>query len=88
MKNDVVALADLLELRAQFIGKLADGAGALIGEGGALGAELLCWLYRSKILVKTKDSRAVRVTNAGRKALEELFGVRLNQNGNGVAPNH
>jgi len=52
--------------------------------GGALGAALLAWLLRSKAIARQHGSRAVRVTDHGRKALKEIFGIELNWLGTGV----
>lgn len=45
--------------------------------GGALGAALLNWLLGTRLLVRSKTPRAVRVTDKGQEALERLFGLRL-----------
>jgi len=42
---------------------------------GALGAALLDWLLQSGSIVRYKGSRAVRVTDTGRQALEKHFGI-------------
>jgi len=52
--------------------------------GGALGAKLLEWLLCSKIIARQRGSRAVRVTDFGRKALSESFGIKLNRLGTTV----
>lgn len=52
--------------------------------GGWLGAALLAWLLRSKAIARQRDSRAVRVTDYGRKALKEIFGIELNRLGTEV----
>jgi DNA-binding transcriptional ArsR family regulator len=49
--------------------------------GGALGAALLDWLFRSKAIARQRGTRAVRVTDAGRKLLNEIFGISLNRLG-------
>ena len=49
--------------------------------GGALGAALLEWLFHSKAIARQPGSRAVRVTDLGRKALNEVFGIELNRLG-------
>jgi len=45
--------------------------------GGALGAALLDWLFRSRTLVRSKRHRGVRVTDNGEAALRRLFALRL-----------
>ena len=45
--------------------------------GGHLGSALLNWLIAEKALVRVGDSRAMRVTVAGRTLLEKAFGLRL-----------
>jgi DNA-binding transcriptional ArsR family regulator len=52
--------------------------------GGALGAALLQWLLRSKAIAGQRGSRAVRVTDVGRKILNESFGIELNRLGTAV----
>jgi DNA-binding transcriptional ArsR family regulator len=49
--------------------------------GGALGAELLGWLFRSKMLARHKASRAVRLTEVGQKGIKELFAITLTRSG-------
>lgn len=49
--------------------------------GGAMGAALLEWLIRSRAIARQRGSRAVRVTDLGRKALNQVFGVELNRLG-------
>jgi len=49
--------------------------------GGALGAVLLNWLFRSKAIARQRGTRAVRVTDAGRKLLSQTFGIKLNRLG-------
>jgi DNA-binding transcriptional ArsR family regulator len=49
--------------------------------GGALGAALLEWLIRSKAIARQRGSRAVRVTDVGRKTLSQIFGVELSRLG-------
>jgi DNA-binding transcriptional ArsR family regulator len=43
--------------------------------GGALGAALLNWLIEKKAVVRIRDSRAMRITIAGRGVLEQHFGL-------------
>jgi DNA-binding transcriptional ArsR family regulator len=45
--------------------------------GGSLGAGLLDWLLDSRILVRSKVRRAVRVTDRGQETLERLLALRL-----------
>jgi DNA-binding transcriptional ArsR family regulator len=52
--------------------------------GGALGASLLEWLLRSKGIARQKGSRAVRVTDAGRKTLNDAFEIKLNRFGTAI----
>jgi DNA-binding transcriptional ArsR family regulator len=44
--------------------------------GGALGAALLSRLIDSGCIARVRGTRAVRVTHAGERRLEELFGIR------------
>lgn len=50
--------------------------------GGALGAALLEWMMRSKIVVPCRSSRAVRLTDYGRMQLNRLFHISHNHAGN------
>lgn len=52
--------------------------------GGALGASLLEWLLRSRGIARQKGSRAVRVTDAGRKTLNDAFEIKLNRFGTAI----
>lgn len=52
--------------------------------GGALGAALLEWLVRSKAIARQRGSRAVRITEVGRRNLNEAFGIKLNRLGTAV----
>lgn len=47
--------------------------------GGALGATLLGWLVASKTIARQRGSRAVRVTDVGRKTLKGVFGIEVNR---------
>jgi DNA-binding transcriptional ArsR family regulator len=49
--------------------------------GGALGAALLAWLFDSKTIARQRGTRAVRVTDTGRKVLNEAFQIKLNRLG-------
>jgi DNA-binding transcriptional ArsR family regulator len=49
--------------------------------GGVLGAALLNWLIEKKAVVRIRDSRAMRITNAGREMLEQHFGLVMNVGG-------
>jgi len=49
--------------------------------GGALGAVLLAWLVRSKAISRQRGSRAVRVTDLGRKMMKQFFEIELNRLG-------
>lgn len=53
--------------------------------GGALGAALLDWLLRSRILVRRRASRAVRLTDMGEKQMDRFFGIRTRRNGIAIA---
>ncbi len=45
--------------------------------GGAIGAELLNLALRRKWLIQNLDNRALSVTGAGREAMQDHFGLRL-----------
>jgi DNA-binding transcriptional ArsR family regulator len=53
--------------------------------GGALAAALLDWMMHSKIVVRSKAGRAVRLTDAGRDRLAKLFAIRIARDGRSVA---
>jgi DNA-binding transcriptional ArsR family regulator len=53
--------------------------------GGSLGAALLDWLSRERLVVRRKGSRAVRLSDAGRVRLHRTFAIRLTQNGTALA---
>jgi DNA-binding transcriptional ArsR family regulator len=53
--------------------------------GGALGAALLDWLLQSKIVVRGKASRAVRLTDLGRERLVKTFAIRITRDGRSLA---
>lgn len=44
--------------------------------GGALGAALLARLLELRWIARVRGTRAVRVTHAGERGLEEMFGIR------------
>jgi hypothetical protein len=48
---------------------------------GALGAALLDWMLRSKIVARGKTWRAVRITDLGRERLPRLFSLRIARDG-------
>ncbi len=52
--------------------------------GGALGAALLEWLLRSKTISRQRGSRAVRVTDVGRKMMKQVFEIELTRLGTSV----
>jgi predicted transcriptional regulator len=49
--------------------------------GGALGASLLDWMFRRKVVVRRKSSRAVRLTHTGQQELKRYFGISLSRSG-------
>jgi DNA-binding transcriptional ArsR family regulator len=53
--------------------------------GGALGAALLDWMFRQRLLASRKSSRAVRLTETGQKRLTQHFGLRLHRSGTALA---
>jgi DNA-binding transcriptional ArsR family regulator len=53
--------------------------------GGALGAALLDWMFRQRLLAPRKSTRAVRLTDAGQKRLTQHFALRLNRTGTALA---
>jgi hypothetical protein len=53
--------------------------------GGALGAALLHWLIEGKSIARIRDSRAMRITIAGRGKLEQVFGLVISQRGSVVS---
>jgi DNA-binding transcriptional ArsR family regulator len=53
--------------------------------GGALAAALLDWLLRSKGIARQKGSRAIRVTDVGRRTLSDVFEIKLNRFGSAIS---
>jgi len=53
--------------------------------GGSLAAVLLDWMIHSRIVVRVKASRAVRLTDLGRDRLARLFAIRITRDGRSVA---
>lgn len=53
--------------------------------GGALGAALLHWLIEEKSIARIRDSRAMRITIAGRGKLERVFGLVISLRGSVVS---
>jgi DNA-binding transcriptional ArsR family regulator len=52
--------------------------------GGALGAALLEWMLKGRIVVRAKASRALRLTENGRKQLGREFAIRLARSGTAI----
>jgi DNA-binding transcriptional ArsR family regulator len=52
--------------------------------GGALGAALLEWLFRSKTIARQRGTRAVRVTDIGLRTLRHAFDIKLNRLGTAI----
>jgi DNA-binding transcriptional ArsR family regulator len=53
--------------------------------GGALGAALLDWMFRQRLLASRKSTRAVRLTETGQQRLTQHFALRLNRSGTALA---
>jgi hypothetical protein len=53
--------------------------------GGALGAALLDWMFRQRLLAPRKSTRAVRLTEAGQKRMAQHFALRMNRTGTALA---
>ncbi len=66
----------LSRLRRSFARECLDWTERQHHLGGSLGATLLCRFVERKWLALLGTSRAVRITHAGEKAFEELFGIR------------
>jgi DNA-binding transcriptional ArsR family regulator len=49
--------------------------------GGALGAALLEWLLGGGLVVRRKESRVLRITDRGRKHLQQAFAIRFARTG-------
>lgn len=52
--------------------------------GGSLGAQLLEWFFKSKLIARRHGTRAVRVTDIGRKVIKNVFDLELNRLGTAV----
>ena len=53
--------------------------------GGALGAALLDWLLRGRLMVRRESSRALRLTDLGQRRLHQTFAIRLTHTGTAIA---
>ena len=53
--------------------------------GGSLAAALLDWMFRGRLLVRRKASRALRLTDAGQNLLHRTFAIRLTRAGTAIA---
>jgi len=83
--NDLLGKSSHLgAMRRRFAYPCLDWSQRVPHLGGSLGAALLEWLLRSKAVARQRQSRAVRVTDRGRKALNEVFGITLNRLGTAV----
>jgi len=49
--------------------------------GGALGAALLDWMLRSRLVARRQHGRAVRLTDLGRDRFSRLFSIRIARDG-------
>jgi DNA-binding transcriptional ArsR family regulator len=49
--------------------------------GGALGAAILAWLFECQAIARVTESRQIRITDKGRKTLEEHFGFTIGRDG-------
>jgi DNA-binding transcriptional ArsR family regulator len=72
-----IELEELRKQRRQFARQCLDWSERRHHLAGALGAALARTLFERKWLLKAGAGRAAHVTEGGRRALEETFGVRL-----------
>jgi len=49
--------------------------------GGSLGAALLDWMFRGRLIVRRNATRALRLTDAGQSRLQQAFAIRLSRTG-------
>lgn len=52
--------------------------------GGALAAVLLDWMIRSRMLARTKNGRAIRLTDLGNQRFARFFAIRIGRDGRSV----
>lgn len=69
----------LSRIRRRFAYPCLDWSQRVPHLGGALGAALLDCLVRSRSIARQRGSRAVRVTELGRKTMKQAFGIELNR---------
>lgn len=76
-----VDVAGAQAMRRRFAYPCLDWSQRVPHLGGALGAALLDWLLRSRVVVRREASRAVRLTRNGQQQLGRLFEIRLTRAG-------
>ena len=76
LKELRVDVDSLRRMRRGFGNRCLDWTERYHHVGGALGAALLTRLIESGWIARVRGTRAVRVTHAGERRLEELFGIR------------
>ncbi len=76
-----IELDELSSKRRRFAYPCLDWSQRVPHLGGALGAALLEWLFGSKSIARQRGSRAVRVTDPGRKMMKQVFQIELNRIG-------
>lgn len=72
-----IAREELERQRRRFAYACLDWSHRVPHLGGSLGAALLDWCLRSKVVARRKDSRAIRLTETGQHRLEQLLAIRL-----------
>jgi len=81
LRNLGVNLATAQAKRRRFAYACLDWSHRVPHLGGALGAALLEWMLGSGLVVRRKGSRVLRITDRGRKHLQQAFAIRFARSG-------
>lgn len=71
--------------RRRFAYSCLDWSRRLPHLAGSLGAALLQWMLQNQYVAREKSSRALRITEAGRREFSRVFSIRINRAGNDIA---
>ncbi len=80
-----IDVGDVQAKRRRFAYACLDWSHRVPHLGGALAAALLDWLFRNRVVVRRKASRAIRLTDHGEKQLSQIFAIRLTRNRTAIA---
>jgi DNA-binding transcriptional ArsR family regulator len=71
--------------RRRFAYSCLDWSRRLPHLAGSLGAALLQWMLQNQYVVRERSSRALRITDTGRREFSRVFSIRISRTGNGIA---